>query len=233
MTVGILGLQGAVQEHIPHLARCGAQFRVVRDKAGLARVARLIIPGGESTVMLKFLREFDMLALLKARIADGLPLWGICAGAIVLAEAIDGRPGPIGALPVDLTRNAYGRQIASRQHRLDIPLFEARAYPAIFIRAPRIVRVRTAVQVHAFLEHSESSTRGASACNESSRAHLRGSRDAQTQSAPPGARDEAQSTVWMSCEADPIFVQYGRLMATTFHPELNHDDRFHRYFLSI
>lgn len=191
MTVGILGLQGAIQEHIPHLTRCGERHRVVRDKNGLQQISRLIIPGGESTVMLKFLCAFDMLALLRERIVAGLPVWGICAGAIVLAETIDESVGPIGALPVALRRNAYGRQIASRQHRLDIPVLGKCPYPAIFIRAPRIVGVREEVQVHAILK---------------------------------GGLSEA---------ADPVFVQYGRLMATTFHPELNQDDLFYRYFLAL
>ncbi len=195
MAVGILGLQGAVQEHIPHLRHCGAQPVVVRSKETLARVARLIIPGGESTVMLKFLREFDMLAFLQRRIAEGLPVWGICAGAIVLAEEIDGRPGPVGALPASLIRNAYGRQIASRQHRLAIPLFAQPDYPAMFIRAPRILRVGQEVRIHAVLRHP----------------------DAASPNAP----------------ADPVFVQHGRVMATTFHPELNGDHLFHRYFLTI
>jgi pyridoxal 5'-phosphate synthase pdxT subunit len=183
--VGILGLQGAVQEHIPHLARLGAPHLMVRDNIGLAQVQRLIIPGGESTVMLKFLREFDMLPLLLERIAAGLPVWGICAGAIVLSEEIDGQAGLIGALPVTISRNAYGRQNASRQYWLDIPLFDAHAYPAMFIRAPRIDRVRDDIQIHATLDD------------------------------------------------DPAFVQHGHIMATTFHPELNRDDLFHRYFLSL
>jgi pyridoxal 5'-phosphate synthase pdxT subunit len=211
MAVGILGLQGAVQEHIPHLAGLGAQHRVVRDKTSLAQVQRLIIPGGESTVMLKFLREFDMLSLLLERIAAGLPVWGICAGAIALSAEIDGQAGPIGALPAAITRNAYGRQSASRQYRLDIPLFDAHAYPAIFIRAPRIDRVREDVQVHAILKAPLSFQK--------------------SETYPPAPPFEKKAAVYEP--ADPVFVQHGRIMATTFHPELNRDDRFHRYFLSL
>jgi 5'-phosphate synthase pdxT subunit len=185
MAIGILGLQGAVQDHLPHLRRCGVEPLIVRDPIELAAVERLILPGGESTVMIKFLGEFGMLPVLKERIAAGLPVWGICAGAILLAGMIDGAPGPVGALPLHVRRNAYGRQIASRRHGIEIPLFDLESYPAIFIRAPRIEDSAATVTVHALLY------------------------------------------------GDPIFVQYRRIMATTFHPELNGDDRFYEYFLLL
>lgn len=185
MLVGLLGLQGAFLDHIPHLERCSVAHTIVRDAAALGRIDRLIIPGGESTVMTKFLIEFEMLAPLLARIAEGLPVWGVCAGSILLAEQVDGRPGVVSALPVGVTRNAYGRQIASDTRVIEIPLLGARAYPAIFIRAPRIDQVGGGVAVHA------------------------------------------------RCGDDPVFLQKDRIMATTFHPELNPDDLFHQYFLTI
>ncbi len=183
--VGLLGLQGAFLDHIPHLQRAGAAHRVVRSVNELATVDRLIIPGGESTVMAKFLRMFDMAAELRGRIAAGMPVWGICAGAIVLATRVDQKPGVLQALPASVTRNAYGRQIDSVQIDIDIPVMHLTGYPAIFIRAPRIGHCEPAVQIHAV------------------------------------------------CNGDPVFVQYGHVMATTFHPELNADDRFHRYFLEM
>lgn len=185
MRVGLLGLQGAFLDHIAHLKRCGVDHCIVADPQMLDKIDRLIIPGGESTVMVKFLTEFGILHPLKERIAEGLPVWGVCAGAIVLAERVDGSPGPVQALPIDVTRNAYGRQIASSQNWIKIPLFDVGAYPAIFIRAPRIDNLDERMLVHA------------------------------------------------SYGQDPVFVQDGRLMATTFHPELNDDDLFHRYFLSL
>lgn len=185
MRVGLLGLQGAFLDHIAHLKRCDVDHCIVADPQMLAKIDRLIIPGGESTVMVKFLTEFDMLAPLKKRIAEGMPVWGVCAGAIVLAEQVDGSPGLVQALPIEVTRNAYGRQIASSQNWIKIPLFDVGSYPAIFIRAPRIDKLDERIIVHA------------------------------------------------SYGQDPVFVQDGRLMATTFHPELNSDDRFHRYFLSL
>jgi 5'-phosphate synthase pdxT subunit len=185
MVVGLLGLQGAFLDHIPHFERLGVKHTIVRNAKGLEAVDRLIIPGGESTVMTKFLQEFGMVTPLQERIAEGMPVWGVCAGAILLAEEVDGRPGPLKALPVGVIRNAYGRQINSSQRWINVPLFDRPRYPAIFIRAPRIVDPIDRVTVHARLDD------------------------------------------------DPVFVQYGHILATTFHPELNSDDLFHRYFLSI
>ena len=185
MIVGLLGLQGAFLDHIPHFDRLGVEHRVVRDRHGLSSIDRLVIPGGESTVMTKFLDEYDMVAPLKSRIEEGMPVWGVCAGTILLAQNIDGDPGPIGALPADVTRNAYGRQIDSSKKQIEIPLFKVQSYPAIFIRAPKIDRWGVDVTVHATMGD------------------------------------------------DPVFVQAGHVMATTFHPELNKDDFFHHYFLSL
>jgi len=88
MRVGLLGLQGAFLDHIPHLERCKVTPVVVRDAQSLASIDRLIIPGGESTVMAKFLWEFGMIEPLQERIAGGMPVWGVCAGAILLAEQV-------------------------------------------------------------------------------------------------------------------------------------------------
>ncbi len=185
MLVGLLGLQGAFLDHIPHLDRCGATPVVVRDIQGLSRVDRLIIPGGESTVMTKFMVEFGMLEPLRARINSGMPVWGVCAGAILLAEQVDGKSGVLGVLSAQLTRNAYGRQIASDAISIRVPVLGLENYPAIFIRAPRIDTLDPSVTVHA------------------------------------------------RREIDPVFVQEGNVIATTFHPELNSDDFFHRYFLDL
>jgi 5'-phosphate synthase pdxT subunit len=185
MTTGLLGLQGAFQDHIPHLHRSREPYRIVRSHADLQHIDRLILPGGESTVMTKFLIEFGMLDPLRVRMAEGMPVWGICAGAILLARQVDGHPGILRNLDIHVTRNAYGRQIASSQNRVRIPLFNQSAYPAIFIRAPRIDAIDSTVTVHA------------------------------------------------SMNGDPVFVQSGRIMATTFHPELNPDSTFHHYFLTL
>ena len=185
MHVGLLGLQGAFLDHIPHLRRIGVAHRIVRSPKELATIDCLIIPGGESTVMAKFLRAFDMVDELKRRIAAGMPVWGICAGAIVLARRVDRQPGALQVLPASVTRNAYGRQIDSVRIEIDIPVMQLAGYPAIFIRSPRIGHCDPSVRIHAL-------------------------------------RD-----------GDPVFVQHGHVMATTFHPELNADDYFHRFFLDL
>jgi 5'-phosphate synthase pdxT subunit len=120
---------------------------VVRDAEGLAAADRLIIPGGESTVMTRYLKRFSMLEALKARIAAGMPVWGVCAGSILLAETVDGGPGPVGALAVGVLRNAYGRQVDSFRAAVDVPALSLSGFPAVFIRAPKIVAFDGGVEV--------------------------------------------------------------------------------------
>jgi 5'-phosphate synthase pdxT subunit len=110
-------------------------------------VDRLIIPGGESTVMEKFLDMFAMTAPLKEKIKAGMPAWGICAGSILLAATVDGRPGILGVLPVDVTRNAYGRQLESSEKIIAVPELRRPQFPAMFIRSPRIESVGPEVSV--------------------------------------------------------------------------------------
>jgi 5'-phosphate synthase pdxT subunit len=86
MRLGVLGLQGAFLDHVPYLKGCGVDYAIVRDRGSLSQVDRLIIHGGESTVMAKFVQEFDLCDLLPDLLSDGLPVWGICAGAMLLAE---------------------------------------------------------------------------------------------------------------------------------------------------
>ncbi|MFH1983416.1 MAG: pyridoxal 5'-phosphate synthase glutaminase subunit PdxT [Pseudomonadota bacterium] len=147
MTTGVLGLQGAIQEHGRHLAALGAPWRWVREPGDLAGIERLIIPGGESTVMAKFLERFAMTAPLRERLAAGMPAWGICAGAILLAQRVDGCPGVLQAMPMTVVRNAYGRQDASDEYPIDIPALNRPGFPAMFIRAPRVTAVDNGVDI--------------------------------------------------------------------------------------
>lgn len=144
---GILGLHGAVQDHLPHLKQLGADVLIVKDRESMARVDRLIIPGGESTVMAMYLDQFGLGEQLKSRVRDGMPVWGICAGCILLADRIDGQAGPLGLLPVSVERNAYGRQIASDMMPLEVAELGLRDFPAVYIRAPRITELDERVQV--------------------------------------------------------------------------------------
>jgi len=150
MRVGLLGLQGAFRDHIPILESLGCEFRVVRNPDDLNTVDRLILPGGESTVMAKFLNEFAMTGPLQNRIRKGMPVWGICAGSILLADKVDGHPGVLQVLSAEMQRNAYGRQSASDMKEINIPAFQCPAFPAMFIRAPRFVSLGNGVEVLAF-----------------------------------------------------------------------------------
>lgn len=147
MTVGVLGLQGAVQDHGRHLSALHAAWRWVRTPDDLEGIDRLILPGGESTVMAKFLAQLDLVAPLRRRLAEGMPAWGICAGAVLLARSVDGRQGVLGSLDMAVARNAYGRQAASDQVPVDIPSLGRTGFPAMFIRAPRITAVGDRVAV--------------------------------------------------------------------------------------
>lgn len=147
MKVGLLGLQGAFLDHIRHLDRLGAAYHIVKSVADLDQVDRLIIPGGESTVMEKFLDMFAMTAPLREKIKNGMPAWGICAGSILLAQTVDGRPGILNVLPVDLTRNAYGRQLESSEKTVAVPELQRPRFSALFIRSPRIESVGPEVAI--------------------------------------------------------------------------------------
>lgn len=138
MRVGVLALQGAVQEHERALARLGVEARRVRLPADLEGLGGLILPGGESTVMGRYLREYGLDRAIRERAirersAGGLALFGVCAGAILLCREVDGAPGALGLLPARARRNAYGRQLASFEAAVAGP---AGSFRGLFIRAP-------------------------------------------------------------------------------------------------
>ena len=147
MTVGLLGLQGAFRDHRKPLTRLNARWRIVRDVEDLAAVEHLIIPGGESTVMAMYLEAYGLIAPILERIAAGMPVWGICAGAILLAGTVDDGPGTLRVLDATVRRNAYGRHDASATQLLDIPVLNLQAFPAMFIRAPLITTTGSTVAV--------------------------------------------------------------------------------------
>ncbi len=150
MVIGLLGLQGAFLDHRRHVTRLGHTYRIVKSSEDLAAVERLIIPGGESTVMAMYLEAYGLIHPLKERLAASMPVWGICAGAILLAEQVDDRPGVLNALSMAVRRNAYGRQAASDVHTLDVPCLHRSAFPAMFIRAPLITACGPGVTVLAY-----------------------------------------------------------------------------------
>src|SRR5439155_20864600 len=112
--VGVLGLQGDFAEHLRALARIGAEGIDVRRPAQLDDIDALIIPGGESTTIGKLAARYEIIPKLRERVAEGMPVWGTCAGAIFLAKEVPGHPHPIaGVMDIAVERNAFGRQLDS------------------------------------------------------------------------------------------------------------------------
>ncbi len=134
LRAGVLALQGDVAEHRRALAACGAAPLEVRTREDLEAVDALVIPGGESTTMLKLIDRYELRDPLVKRIEAGMPTFGICAGAILLASRTsDGEP-PLGVLDLTVHRNAYGRQRESFEAEVDMA--GVGVVPAVFIRAP-------------------------------------------------------------------------------------------------
>jgi len=141
--VGLLALQGDLPEHRRALLACGAQVRPVRRRADLPGLNGLVLPGGESTTMATLLGHWDLFGPLQEQISAGMPVYGSCAGMILLADRLTGGPAgqrTLGGLDVTVRRNAFGRQIDSFEEELHAPGFGvspgAPPMRAIFIRAP-------------------------------------------------------------------------------------------------
>ncbi len=148
LCVGVLALQGAFREHVAAVTRLGATAREVRQLKDIDGIDALIIPGGESTTMGKLLNEWNMLEPLRQRILDGMPVYGSCAGLILLCRDIENSDQPrLGVLDATVRRNAFGRQVDSFETDLNIPEIGADPIPAVFIRAPVITGVGAGVTV--------------------------------------------------------------------------------------
>jgi 5'-phosphate synthase pdxT subunit len=147
--VGVLALQGAFAAHELALADAGARTRQVRTPADLAGVDALVMPGGESTTMSRLLETSGLFDEIKARLSDGMPVFGTCAGMILLAvDVLDGRPDQrsFGAIDIAVRRNGYGRQVDSFETDVLVEGEDA-PFHAVFIRAPKVVSVGPAVEV--------------------------------------------------------------------------------------
>ncbi|WP_370329424.1 pyridoxal 5'-phosphate synthase glutaminase subunit PdxT [Mycolicibacterium hippocampi] len=150
--IGVLALQGDTREHLAALRAAGADAVTVRRGGELDSVEALVIPGGESTTMSHLLREFELLDPLRARLADGMPAYGSCAGMILLAsEILDagvaGRDAvPLKAIDMTVRRNAFGRQVDSFEDDVAFDGLDGPVH-AVFIRAPWVERVGPEVQV--------------------------------------------------------------------------------------
>lgn len=146
--IGVLALQGDVVEHLTAFARTGASAIAVKTRAQLDVVGGLVIPGGESTTVMRLLDRFGLVDPLRDRVHAGLPLWGTCMGMIVAASDVAETPQPtLGLIDITVRRNAFGRQLASEEISLDIPVLGSAPFPAIFIRAPWIERAGPGVEL--------------------------------------------------------------------------------------
>jgi pyridoxal 5'-phosphate synthase pdxT subunit len=150
-TVGVLALQGDFAEHIAMLDGVGVAAAEVRLPSQLASIDGLIIPGGESTTITRLLDIYELREPIRRLGVEGLPIWGTCAGAIVLAKHASDLDRPnLTLMDIDVRRNAFGRQVDSFEEDLDVAGFDG-PFHAIFIRAPLIERVRDGVSVLAEL----------------------------------------------------------------------------------
>lgn len=203
--IGVLALQGDVREHVAALEAAGARPVTVRRPTELAALDGLVIPGGESTTIDKLLRIFELFDPLRAAIAAGLPVYGSCAGMILLADRVLGATHDqqtLGGLDVTVRRNAFGRQVDSFESSVEMVGVPGGPVPAAFIRAPWVEEAGPAVQVLARTRH-----RGAGAPEPST-----------------GTGDVAGRIV---------AVRQGTLLATSFHPEITGDARVHELFVAI
>lgn len=184
MCVGVLALQGDYTLHQTAVERLGHSVVLVRYPEQLGAVSALIIPGGESTTIGKLLFRWGLAEPLRARISEGLPVWGTCAGAILLARRIEGPEQPtLGTMDIAVRRNAYGRQVDSFEASVEVAGLDG-DIRGVFIRAPVITETGPHVEVLARYN-----------------GHV-------------------------------VAAREGRLLATTFHPELTDDLRLHAYFLA-
>lgn len=180
-TVGVLALQGDFEAHRKAIERAGARALEVRSAEQLAQCDGLIIPGGESTTMLKLL-DIEKLAEPVRKFGESKPIYGTCAGAILLAhEVTHPAQASLDLMDIAVERNGYGRQIDSRIAK--VPVNGGGEFEAVFIRAPIIRKVG------------------------------------------------ANARILASFEGDPVWVEQGRHMVTTFHPELTDDPLIHRRFV--
>ena len=155
MKVGVLALQGDVREHINALIACGVDAVPVRRESEIQTIDALVLPGGESTTIAQLSEVFGIYDLLKERIATGMPVYGSCAGMILLAtEILDAKVGQksFGGLDISVRRNAFGRQVDSFESDIEFADGSQELIRAIFIRAPWVEKIGDGVQVLASID---------------------------------------------------------------------------------
>ena len=157
-SVGVLALQGDVREHVRALDQIGVHARLVRRPAELAECDALVLPGGESTTMSRLAVTFELLEPLQKAAHSGMPMFGTCAGMILLAERLVDRYSDqhtIGGIDMTVRRNAFGRQIDSFETEVSLPVVSEESLPAVFIRAPWVEDVGPQVEVLARLADND------------------------------------------------------------------------------
>ena len=202
--IGILAVQGAFIEHRKMLESLGCDCVELRQKSDICDIDGLVLPGGESTVQGKLLRELDMFDSIKEKIENGLPVLATCAGLILLAEKISNDSIVyFGTLPVTVERNAYGRQLGSFEKSAAFHISENNSFECemTFIRAPYIKSINK-------IDASDVSA------------------DTQNPSLS-GVR------VLAEIDGRIVAAQYQNQIGLAFHPELGEDTRIHEYFLSL
>lgn len=153
MVIGVLALQGAFREHQKILADCGVKSIEVRKSEQLNDIKGLIIPGGESTTIGKLLWEFKLFEPILTLAKQGMPVYGTCAGMILLAKEIAGSSQPrLDLMDIVIHRNAFGRQVESFEADLQIEALGEKPFRAVFIRAPLILKTGMGVEVLARYE---------------------------------------------------------------------------------
>ena len=215
LTIGVFALQGDVREHLAALAECDVIARPVRRPSELDDVHALVIPGGESTTMSKLAIEFGLFEPVAARVAQGMPVYGSCAGMIMLAtQVLDGRPDQRTFAGINMTvrRNAFGRQVDSFEAPVVLDEMGDEPFHAVFIRAPWVEKVGDGVSVLGRVPMSGPVTRVGTA---PTTAHI----------AVGDVPDAAAGRI--------VAVRQGNLLATSFHPEITGDLRVHRYFVEL
>jgi len=188
LTIGVLALQGAFAKHVEMLRKLDVDVIEVRKPADLERCDGLIIPGGESTTIMRQIRYIDLADKLAA-FSEKKPIFGTCAGLILMSKKIlSDQMIPFGIMDVEVERNAFGRQVESFSHAVKVILDHPKQsidFRAVFIRAPRIKECGDDVKVLA------------------------------------------------SFEGEPVLIQQGKHLGSTFHPELTDDAAIHKYFLKL
>jgi 5'-phosphate synthase pdxT subunit len=153
-TVGVLAIQGDYREHRTLLESLGADVKEIRLPDQLDEVDGLIIPGGESTTIVQLIDIYNMREKLRERVLnEGMPTWGTCAGMIVMAQKLsDHRPDPLKLMNIEVSRNAFGRQVDSFETDLEVEDMDGPPYHAVFIRAPVVDTIGEGVRIISSLD---------------------------------------------------------------------------------